>query len=74
VIGPAIEKRELLQGAWTQMAADLTAVYDLFEDNKQTIPPMLLTEKELKTIVEAWNGLKDYGMPIVIPYHASGWC
>lgn len=56
------------------MAADLTTVYDLFEDAKQTIPPMLLTEKELKTIVEAWNDLKDYGMPIVIAHHASGWC
>jgi hypothetical protein len=45
VIGPAIETLELLQGARTQMAAEFTTVYDLFEDNKQTTPPILLAEK-----------------------------
>ena len=44
------------------MSADLTTLYDLFEDDKQTIPPMLLGEKQLATIVEAWNDLRDYGM------------
>ena len=43
-IGPAIETLELLQ-LRTQIAADLTTVYDLFEDNKQTTLPILLAEK-----------------------------
>ncbi|KAI2732414.1 hypothetical protein CBS147332_1553 [Penicillium roqueforti] len=60
VIGPAVETLELLQGAWALMAADLTTVYDLFESDKQEIPPMLLVDRELKTIVDAWNELKTH--------------
>lgn len=68
MIGPAVETLELLQGAWALMAADLTTVYDLFESDKQEIPPMLLVDRELKTIVDAWNELKTHGMSI---YSAS---
>ncbi|EHK19967.1 uncharacterized protein TRIVIDRAFT_111733 [Trichoderma virens Gv29-8] len=60
VIKPAIATLEALQGAWAQMNTDLQTLYDLFEDDKQSVPPMLLLPKELNTIVQAWNDLKDY--------------
>lgn len=72
MIGPAIKTLELLQGAWAQISADLTTIYDLFEDDAQTIPPMLLADKEFKTIVEAWNDLKDYGESMIILHDVSG--
>ena len=76
MIGPAIETLELLQGARTQMAADLTTVYDLtyMKITSRLLCLCYFAENELKTIVEAWSDMKDHGMPIVIPHFASGWC
>ncbi|KAL6700746.1 hypothetical protein J3F84DRAFT_402728 [Trichoderma pleuroticola] len=60
VMKPAIETLEALQGAWAEMSTDLQTLYDLFEDDKQSIPPMLLEKRQLETIVDAWNDLKAY--------------
>nr|WNZ75640.1 hypothetical protein [Trichoderma harzianum] len=60
VMKPAIATLEALQGAWAEMNTDLQTLYDLFEDDKQSIPPMLLEKRQLETIVDAWNNLKAY--------------
>ncbi|OPB37169.1 hypothetical protein A0O28_0040810 [Trichoderma guizhouense] len=60
VMKPAIETLEALQGAWAEMNTDLQTLYDLFQDEKQSIPPMLLEKRQLETIVDAWNDLKAY--------------
>ncbi|KAL7934086.1 hypothetical protein V8C35DRAFT_280397 [Trichoderma chlorosporum] len=60
VMKPAIATLEALQGAWAEMYADLQTLYDLFEDDKQSIPPMLLEKRQLQTIIDAWNDLKNY--------------
>ncbi|KAL7809882.1 hypothetical protein V8C44DRAFT_365782 [Trichoderma aethiopicum] len=62
IIAPAIETLEALQGAWAGMNADLQTLYDLFGDSAEadSIPPMQLEERQLETIVEAWNDLKEY--------------
>jgi hypothetical protein len=44
------------------MGADLQTLYDLFADSADSIPPMLLEKRQLETIVEAWNDLKEYCM------------
>ncbi|KAK4076135.1 hypothetical protein Trihar35433_2695 [Trichoderma harzianum] len=38
----------------------INTLYDLFEDDKQSIPLMLLEKRQLETIVHAWNDLKTY--------------
>ncbi|OTA07036.1 hypothetical protein A9Z42_0078350 [Trichoderma parareesei] len=60
IIAPAIVTLEALQGAWAGMGADLQTLYDLFADSADSIPPMLLEKRQLQTIVEAWNDLKEY--------------
>ncbi|KAH0496435.1 hypothetical protein TgHK011_003795 [Trichoderma gracile] len=60
IIAPAILTLEALQGAWAGMSADLQTLYDLFGDSAESIPPMLLEKRQLETIVEAWNELKEY--------------
>lgn len=65
---PAIETLEALQGAWAEMNTDLQTLYDLFQDEKQSIPPMLLEKRQLETIVDAWNDLKAYGIPNLFIY------
>lgn len=65
---PAIETLEALQGAWAKMNTDLQTLYDLFDDEKQSIPPMLLEKRQLETIVDAWNDLKAYGIPNLFIY------
>ncbi|KAF3077046.1 hypothetical protein CFAM422_000390 [Trichoderma lentiforme] len=59
-MGPAIATLEALQGAWAEINTDLQTLYDLFEDDKQSIPPMLLEKRQLEAIVGAWNDLKAY--------------
>ncbi|KKP01901.1 hypothetical protein THAR02_05977 [Trichoderma harzianum] len=60
VMKPDIATLEALQGAWAEMNTDLQTLYDLFEDDKQSIPPMILEKRQLETIVDAWNDLKAY--------------
>ncbi|KAL7948623.1 hypothetical protein V8C42DRAFT_363099 [Trichoderma barbatum] len=60
IIKPAISTLEAVQGAWAEMNTDLQTLYDLFEGDKDSIPPMLLEKRQLETIVEAWNDLKAY--------------
>ncbi|KAJ4864054.1 hypothetical protein T069G_00584 [Trichoderma breve] len=60
VMKPAIATLEALQGAWAKMNTDLQTLYDLFDDDKQSIPPMLLEKRQLEAIVVAWNNLKVY--------------
>ncbi|KAL7801499.1 hypothetical protein V8C43DRAFT_301493 [Trichoderma afarasin] len=62
VMNPAIATLEALQGAWAEINTDLQTLYDLFEDDKQSTPPILLEKRHLETIVDAWNDLKTYGM------------
>ncbi|PTB63928.1 hypothetical protein BBK36DRAFT_1180910 [Trichoderma citrinoviride] len=52
IIAPAILTLEALQGAWAGMSADLQTLYDLFGDSAESIPPMLLEQRQLETIVE----------------------
>lgn len=66
---PAIATLEALQGAWAEMNTDLQTLYDLFDDNKQSIPPMLLEKRQLETIVDAWNDLKAYGIFTLFIYY-----
>lgn len=40
---------------------NLQTLYDLFADSAESIPPMLLAERQLQTIVEAWDELEEYG-------------
>lgn len=51
------------------MNADLQTLYDLFGDSAEadSIPPMMLEERQLETIVEAWNDLKEYGTQCITP-------
>ncbi|KAI1744548.1 hypothetical protein F4680DRAFT_228100 [Xylaria scruposa] len=58
-IQPAISTLEKIQGAWSAMSGDLQGLHDLFENNLDNIPPLVLEELQLKKIVEHWNQLKD---------------
>ncbi|KAL7954361.1 hypothetical protein V8C34DRAFT_317324 [Trichoderma compactum] len=65
VMKPAIATLEALQGAWAEMNTDLQTLYDLFQDDKKSIPSMLLEERQLKTIVDAWNDIKAYANDLI---------
>ncbi|KAI1492871.1 hypothetical protein F5X96DRAFT_667231 [Biscogniauxia mediterranea] len=58
-IQPAISTLEKIQGAWSAMSGDLQGLHDLFENNLDSIPPLVLEELQLKKIVDHWNQLKD---------------
>ncbi|KAI1481786.1 hypothetical protein F4774DRAFT_21331 [Daldinia eschscholtzii] len=58
-IEPAINTLQKIQGAWLAMSGDLQGLHDLFENNIDNIPPIILEQLQLKKIVEMWNQLKD---------------
>ncbi|KAI1205186.1 uncharacterized protein F4807DRAFT_471205 [Annulohypoxylon truncatum] len=58
-IQPALSTLEKIQGAWSAMSGDLEGLHDLFKNNLDSIPPLVLEELQLKKIVEHWNQLKD---------------
>ena len=61
-IKPAIGTIEDIQESWGLMAADVHAIYDLFEQKTEEIPPLLLDEDQLDSIRQQWNSLRDHGM------------
>lgn len=50
------------------MSGDLQGLHDLFENNLDSIPPLVLEELQLKKIVEHWNQPKDDGN---VPFRPS---
>lgn len=53
------------------MSGDLEGLHDLFENNLENIPPLVLEEGQLRNIVEHWNQLKDDGR---VPLRPSLFC